>query len=356
MTLRLLQRNEPAEHTPRGVVVRARVRRELRVTTVSTTLAVLGFVVCCVSLAIGEINIPVTDVVRTLFGGGDEGTGYIVRELRLPRVVVGVLAGAAFGLSGAIFQSLLRNPLASPDIIGITAGASAAAVIALLVFGLSGVSISLAALAGATGAGLLIYSLAWRGGVTGYRLVLVGIAMAAMLTSVVSYCMTRADVYAAREALMWLTGSLNAKTWDTAQILGLGVALLVPLILLAGRMLAALQVGDETARALGVRVGRARLGLLVLAVALSAIATAAVGPVAFVAFLAGPIARRLVGDGGSALVPAALVGALVMTAADLLAQHAFGSTEFPVGVVTAIVGGPYLLWLLAITNRVGRGG
>lgn len=262
----------------------------------------------------------------------------------MPRALVAVLAGAALGLSGTIFQS----PLASPDLIGITAGASAAAVIALLVFGLRGFPVSVAALAGALGAAAVMYALAWRQGVTGYRLVLAGIAMAAMLTSVVSYCLTRADVYAARDALVWLTGSLNAKSWATVWTLAPCVAVLVPLTLLAGRRLAALQVGDDLARVHGVRVERARLGLLVLAVALAAVATAAVGPVAFVS---GPIARRLAG--GIALVPAALVGALVMTAADVVAQHVFPSTQFPAGVVTAIVGGPYLLWLLMSTNRSG---
>jgi iron complex transport system permease protein len=255
-------------------------------------------------------------------------------------------------LAGAIFQSLVRNPLASPDLIGITAGASAAAVIALLVFGLRGFPVSVAAFAGALATAAVIYALAWRQGVTGYRLVLAGIAMAAMLTSVVSYCLTRADVYAARDALGWLTGSLNAKSWATVGTIGPGVAVLIPLTLLAGRLLSALQVGDDLARVHGVRVERARLWLLVLAVALTAVATAAVGPVAFVAFVSGPIARRLTG-GGTALLPAALVGALVMTAADVVAQHAIPSIQFPVGVVTAIVGGPYLLWLLVVTNRRG---
>ncbi|MQA96967.1 MAG: iron chelate uptake ABC transporter family permease subunit [Streptosporangiales bacterium] len=180
--------------------------------------------------------------------------------------------------------------------------------------------------------------------------------MAAMLTSVVSYCLTRVDVYEARDALVWLTGSLNAKTWTTVSVLAPGVAVLIPLALLAGRRLAALRLGDDATRGLGVPVQRSRLALLVVAVALAAVATAAVGPVTFVAFVAGPIARRLAGDNGVALVPAALVGALVLTAADLAAQHAFGGVQFPVGVVTSIVGAPYLLWLLANTNRIGHGG
>lgn len=321
---------------------------------VSLVLAALCFLAFCLSLSLGEVDIPLPDVVRTLFGGGDSGIAYIVTELRLPRALVAVLAGVAFGLSGTIFQTLVRNPLASPDFIGVTAGASAAAVLALLVFGLRGFPVSVAAFAGALATAVTIYVLAWRRGVTGYRLVLVGVAMTAMLTSVVSFGLTRADVYDARDALVWLTGSLNAKSWDTVGTLGVSVAVLVPLALFAGRWLAALEVGDDTARGLGVPVERSRLGLMVLATALAAVATAAVGPLAFVSFVAGPIARRLTGESGLALVPAALVGALVLTASDLVAQHAIPDVQFPVGVVTAVIGTPYLLWLLAITNRTGR--
>jgi iron complex transport system permease protein len=335
-----------------AVVVRVRRRREARVVAVSLVLAALCFLAFCLSLSLGEVDIPLPDVVRMLFGGGDSGIAYIVTELRLPRALVAVLAGVAFGLSGTIFQTLVRNPLASPDFIGVTAGASAAAVLALLVFGLRGFPVSVAAFAGALATAATIYMLSWRRGVTGYRLVLVGVAMTAMLTGVVSYGLTSADVYDAREALVWLTGSLNAKSWDTVGNLGVGMAALVPLALLTSRWLAALQVGDDTARGLGVPVERGRLALIVVATGLAAVATAAVGPVVFVAFVSGPIAQRL--TGGPSLAPAALVGALVLTASDVVAQHAIPGTVFPVGVVTSVVGAPYLLWLLGVTNRMGR--
>jgi len=205
-----------------AVVARVRRRHAARVAVVSLGLAVACFAAFCGALSLGEVDIPLPEVVRTLFGAGDGGTGYIITELRLPRAVVAVLAGVAFGLSGAIFQTLLRNPLASPDFIGVTAGASGAAVLALLVFGLRGFPVSVAAFAGALATAAVIYVLSWRRGVTGYRLVLVGVAMTAMLTSVVSYGLTTADVYDAREALVWLTGSLNAgpgtpwRTWGPA--------------------------------------------------------------------------------------------------------------------------------------------
>lgn len=356
MSIDLQQAERPVADESLNTVRQARQRRFARVTSVTCVLALVCFVVFCVSLSVGDYDIPLPDVVRTLFGGGDSASAFIVNELRLPRALTAVLAGAAFGLSGAIFQTMLRNPLASPDIIGISAGASAAAVICILGFGLSGYVVSGVAFAGALVTALGMYVLAWRDGVGGYRLVLIGVAMHALLTSVISYLMTRAEVYDAQEALIWLTGSLNAKTWMTVQIIGWCCVVLIPLTFLLGRGLRALQLGDDAAKALGVGVERSRLGLLIVAVGLAAAATAAAGPVVFVAFVAGPIARRLIGNNGLALVPAAFVGAIVMLASDFVAQHAIPGTQFPVGVVTGIVGAPYLLWLLVTTNRVGRGG
>ena len=347
---------ELADRSPVATVRRARKRRAARVTAVTAVLATVCFAIFCVSLSVGDFNIPLPDVVATLFGGGDRATQFIINDLRLPRALTAALTGAAFGLSGAIFQTLVRNPLASPDLIGITQGASASAVVCILGFGLSGFAVSVGAFVGALATALAIYLLAWREGISGYRFVLIGIAMAAMLMSVISYLMTRAEVYDAQQALVWLTGSLNAKTWATVQIVAWASVVLMPLAVMFGRGLHALQMGDDAAKSLGHRIERSRLSLIVIAVALAAVATAAAGPVAFVAFVAGPIARRLVGHNGLALVPAALVGAVVMLGSDFVAQHAIPDTQFPVGVVTGIVGAPYLLWLLVTTNRVGRGG
>lgn len=337
-------------------VVGARRQRNARMVSVTLVLAAITFVVFCASLSVGDLKVPLGEVVRSLVGQADPGSSFIIVELRLPRALTGLLAGAAFGLSGIIFQTLVRNPLASPDIIGITWGASATAVICIIVFGLGGPAVSLGAFCGSLVTAVAIYLLSWRQGVTGYRLVLVGIGVAAMLSSVVSYVITRAEIYSAQEALVWLTGSLNGKTWSTVAVLGWCVALLIPLGLLLGRYLRALQLGDDSARSLGVPVEPARLALILVAVALASVATAAAGPVAFVAFVAGPIAKRLVGHNGLALVPAMLTGSLMMLASDFVAQHALPGTQFPVGVVTGLVGAPYLIWLLMTTNRVGRGG
>jgi iron complex transport system permease protein len=332
-----------------------RLRRGVRGKAVSVVLALLLLVVVCVSLSVGDFNLPLPDVVRALTGNGSRSATFVVTELRLPRVLTGVLVGIAFGLSGAIFQTLIRNPLASPDIIGITSGASFGAVVCIILLGLSGVAVSGGAFVGALVTAALIYVLAWKNGVHGYRLVLVGIGMAAILSSAISYLMVRAELYTAQEALVWLTGSLNGGSWSTVLTLAWCSAVLVPLGLVLGRPLRMLQLGDDPASSLGVMIERSRLALIIVGVALASVATAAGGPIGFVAFVSAPIARRLTGHTSLALVPAALVGALVVTVSDFAAQHATG-VQFPVGVVTGIVGAPYLLWLLMHTNRGGRGG
>jgi iron complex transport system permease protein len=261
----------------------------------------------------------------------------------------------AFGLSGAIFQSLARNPLASPDLIGITAGASAAAVFVIVVIGGSYLMISLGALAGALLAAAAIYLLAWKRGVSPYRLVLVGIGIGAMLFSVTSYLLTRAEIYDAQRATVWLTGSLNARGWEHVRPLVVALAVLVPATLLLTRPLRTLQLGDDTAIGLGVNVERTRIALMIVGVMLAAIATASAGPIAFVAFIAPPIARRLAHT-SLTIVPAALAGGLLVLVADLIARRAFAPTELPVGVVTGVVGGVCLLWLLASADKVGKGG
>ncbi|SEF35554.1 iron complex transport system permease protein [Amycolatopsis pretoriensis] len=336
------------------VVAAARRRGAVRARSVTLALLLAIVVVFALSLAVGDFPVPLGDLPGLLFGG--EGVGraaYVVTELRLPRAVTGVLVGVAFGTSGALFQRLLRNPLASPDVIGVTQGASAAAVVAIVLFGAGGAVVSAAALAGALLTGATIYLLARRGGVHGYRLVLVGVGVGAVLTSVVSYLMTWADVTLAQQALVWLTGNLNGRGWDHAGPLAAALVVLLPAALLLGRALTGLQLGDDTAAGLGLDVERSRVTLLLVAVALAAFATAAAGPVSFVAFVANPIATRLVGGARAGLVPAALTGALVVLLGDFAAQHLLGA-QLPVGVVTGAVGAPYLLWLLATANRAGR--
>jgi iron complex transport system permease protein len=338
------------------VITRARAARQARSFAVIVVLAVFVFVTFCVSLSLGDFKIPVIDVVKTLFGGGDRATEFIVNRLRLPRALTGLLVGAALGMSGAIFQSIARNPLASPDIIGVTYGASAFAVFAIVTLGVTGVAVSAFAIVGAVLTALIMYVLAWRHGVSSYRLILIGIGIGAVATSITSYLLTKARVEIAQQALIWLTGSLNGRDWSNVRSLTITLVVLAPLTAFLVHRLRILQLGDETAYGLGLRVESSRLGLIVIAVLMAAVATAAAGPIGFVAFVAPPIARRLTRSPGPAMIASALLGGLVVALSDLIAQHAFGETQLPVGVVTGVVGAPYLMFLLARTNRVGSGG
>lgn len=326
-------------------VASARSARRARARTAGLLLALALLAAFSLSVSVGDFPIPLADVVPAMLGSGDDGAVFVAQELRLPRALTGLLVGAAFGISGAIFQSVARNPLASPDVLGVMAGASTAAVVAIVVLEVTFLVTAAAAFAGALALTALIYALAYRNGVSSQRFVLVGIGLGAAATATTSYLVTRAELYEAAEAMLWLTGSLNGSGWDTVVPLALLLAVLVPAALLPARRLAALQLGDDAARGLGVRVERSRLLLLVAAVALAGVGTAAAGPVAFVALLAAPIARRLV-RAPLTLVPAALTGALIVLAADVLGRRMFAPAEVPVGIFTGLCGAPYFLWLL----------
>jgi len=341
-----------------GAIRQLRHHRSRHRLRVGLTLGAVLLVAFALAMVLGDYPVPLPDLLGALLspltGVAHPGIDFIVLNVRLPRAVLAVLSGAAFGLSGSIFQTLLRNPLASPDIIGISQGASAAAVFCIIVLGWSGTPLALGALAGALLTALTVYALAWRDGVSPYRVVLIGIAIAAILSACIAYLFTRARLTQVQEALTWLVGSLNAAGTTQIGPLALALVVLVPAALLLSRALFVLQLGDDTARALGARVELTRLGLMLTGVALAAFATAAVGPVAFVAFVAGPIARQLLGAGRPVLLPAMLVGAITMLGADLLAQHALPATQLPVGVVTGLFGALFLIWLLISANRAGN--
>ena len=329
-----------------------RRRRATKRTAVTLVLIVSVAVVFAASLMIGQTFYGPDEVLRVLFGETVPGASFTVGELRLPRAVLAILSGFAFGIAGVTFQTMLRNPLAAPDIIGITSGASAAAVFGIVILSLSETAVSMLAVAGALLTAFAIYLLSNKGGFAGTRLILIGIGVAAMLDAVVTYVLSEAAVWDLQTAMRWLTGSLNGATWDTVLPLALAALLLVPALLVKGRDLDIMRLGDDVAASLGVRLRGTRIIVIVAAVVLLAFATAATGPIAFVAFMAGPIAARIVGPGGSLLLPAGLVGALLVQLADLLGQFAFDS-RYPVGVVTGVLGAPYLIYLLIRTNRSG---
>lgn len=323
-------------------VRRAPRRRRLVVTTALVVLLV-GLVL--VRALLGDYRISAPDAVRILAGVELPGASFVLLESTLPRAVMAVLAGAAFGGAGGAFQVLLRNPIASPDVLGVTLGASAGAVLALVVLGLRGTPVTVAALLGAVLAAALILSQAGgRGGATG-RMVLVGVALAAGLSALIQWLLVRASIHQAQDALVWLSGSLNSVSWsDIARMLAVDTVVLPALLLLAAR-LPVLSLGDDLAAALGARVSGLRVAVTLAVVALVAGATAVVGPLAFVGFLSGPIARRLV-PGRPAVGVSALVGAVVVLAADYVAATALPGTDLPVGVVTGALGAPVLLWML----------
>jgi iron complex transport system permease protein len=321
-------------------------------TAVGALLAAAVAAAFAVHVSVGDFPIPLRDVVPAILGSGDDGAVFVAHELRLPRALTAVLAGAAFGISGAIFQAVARNPLASPDILGIMAGASAGAVFAITVGNATYAVVATAAFCGALAIATAIYALAYRQGVSSYRFVLVGIGLGGAATAFTWYLVTDAELFEAAEAVVWLTGSLNAAGWETVVPLSIAVAALAPGALALANRLRVLQLGDDTAEGLGVGVERSRLALLLVAVALAGAGTAAAGPIAFVAFLAPPIARRLVRL-PMTLVPAALVGALIVLAADVAGRRLFAPTEIPVGIFTGLCGAPYFLWQLARTNRQG---
>jgi iron complex transport system permease protein len=307
-----------------------------------------------VLIGTGDFPISAPDVLRTLTGNGTQIQEYIVRDLRLPRVLVGLLVGAALGLGGALFQSISRNPLGSPDVLGLGQGATAGALTVIVLFSGSATAVTLGALAGGLVTGFAIYLLAWKRGVHGYRLVLVGIGVSAIVTAVNGYLLTKADIVDAARAVVWMTGSLNGRDWTQVWPLLVLCAVLVPLVLVNARGLLMTEMGDDLSYALGVRVERVRLVLMVSAVLLTAGATAAVGPVGFVALTAPQLARRLTRSPGPNLVPAMCMGATLLIVADLVSQRVFGADQLPVGVVTGVLGGAYLLWLLVTERRAGR--
>ncbi|MDK3255369.1 FecCD family ABC transporter permease [Blastococcus capsensis] len=351
-----------------GEGTRVRGGRPLRVGPVSALLrwrqfavpvAALALLVLAAALSMGRGDYPIGigEVLRTLAGLADGPQEFVVLQLRAPRVVVGAMVGLALGVSGALFQTFARNPLASPDTLGITSGASVGAVAAIVLSGgssagavLDGLGVPVAALLGALLTGALLFALTWRAGVDGYRLVLIGIALWSVGAALVDWLLTHADIHDAASAYVWITGSLHARTWDHALPLAVALAVLLPLAFAAGRALAVLQFGDDTARGLGLRLAGTQTAVVLLAVGLVGFAVSAAGPITFVALVVPQIAVRLAGGSRPPLLASGVLGALLVVAADLVTRTVLPQA-LPVGILTAAIGAPYLLWLLIRGRR-----
>ena len=290
-------------------------------------------------------------IVAVLWNPDDGFVSQIIWEVRLPRLLTAVFAGAALGVSGAVFQSISRNPLGSPDIIGFTTGAASGAIFYLIFLGESSIGVAISAMIGGISTAIVMYFLSIKFGTIGsYRLVLIGIGVGATLAALNGLMLVKGDLNSAITANIWLAGSLNARQWEHVLPLAAGVLVLLPLIWVFGHQLSLIEIGDELASQLGVKVQRVRLALTFYAVALSSLATAAAGPIAFIALAAPQLAMRVTQKRGLVIFGSALMGALLLVAADLLSLTLPFEMAFPIGLVTAFIGGLYLLWLVTRVN------
>ncbi|MFZ4842524.1 FecCD family ABC transporter permease [Mycetocola saprophilus] len=298
------------------------------------------------SLTIGDLPLSLGDVWAALTGHADPGTTRIVLDWRLPRVLMALFGGIALAMSGAVFQTLTGNPLGSPDIIGFNTGAYTGALLSMLVIGGGSTGTTVGALIGGTATGALVYLLALRHGLHGYRLIVIGIGVSAMLGAINSYLMITVKLEAAITAQVWGAGSLNTIRWIDLTPTILITLICLPLLLALWRQAGMLGLGVETASGRGVNIKLLRVALLGLGVVLTAAVTAVAGPIAFVALVAPQIALRLCRGPGIPLLPTAFLGAALLVISDLVARTLLAPVQLPVGVVTVVLGGGYLVWML----------
>jgi iron complex transport system permease protein len=293
-------------------------------------------------------------VIDVLTGRQQGFVSVLVLQWRLPRIVLALVIGAALGLSGAIFQALTRNPLGSPDVIGFNFGAYTGALVAIGAFGGGFYLTALGAILGGLLTALVVYLLAYRNGIAGFRLIIVGIGVGAMLSSLNQWIIMKLKLHQAITAAIWQQGTLSGLHWEQAvpvlTCLVVVVAVLVPI----GPQLPIMQMGDDAAGSLGIRPERARVVYFGVGVSLIAVATAAAGPISFVALAAPQLARRVAGTPGVGLVSSAVMGAFLLLSSDLIALRIFAPAELPVGAVTVVAGGVYLIWLLVVQSRKGQ--
>ena len=329
-----------------------RIRRAQTIRSLAVTilLVILLFGLALADLVLGHRVYSMNDLIGTVWGQGDEGTRFVILQLRLPRTLIGCVAGMAFGMAGIGFQHLLRNMMASPDIIGITAGANTAAIFGIVVLGLSGMPLACLAVMGGLLTSLLVMALAWRGSFEPTRLILIGIGVAAGFNALGSWLMIRSDQWDIQTATRWLTGSLADAQWTDLLILATATLLGAMLLLALDRNVSTLQLGPEMAAGLGVRVSRVQFQVIIVGVLLLSVATATTGPISFVSFLSGPIATVLVGQGSSAIIQSGLVGGCLVLGSDIVAQH-LPTAQVPVGIITSIVGGPVLIAIMVLMTR-----
>ncbi|GHH29679.1 FecCD family ABC transporter permease [Lentzea cavernae] len=320
---------------------------------VTVVLTALTFLIFSVSIAIGDFTIELPAVFRTLIGQGERVDEFVIMDLRMPRALVGLIAGVALGISGALTQSIARNPLASPDVLGITGGASATAVFVVTASGgtaiANSIGLSTAALAGGLLTGFLVYFMAWKKGIDGFRLILIGVSVSAVTQALTTWLLVLADLRDVARAQRWLVGSLDSRSWSEVWASVWIMAALVLVVLVAAFQMRPMHFGDDVAAGLGVRYSAVRAILLLCAVLLAGVAVSAAGPVPFVALVAPQITMRLMRTPVPPLIASGLFGALLLIGSDLIARTVLPN-DLPVGIVTAIIGGPFLVYLLVRAN------
>ncbi|MEU8366393.1 FecCD family ABC transporter permease [Micromonospora tulbaghiae] len=322
------------------------VRIERRTAVASAGLVTAAAALALLALSHGPQWATPAEVFDALLRGGD--AGFVIREWRLPRVAAALIFGASLGLAGAVFQNLTRNALGSPDVIGLDAGAYTGALVAITLLNGTAGQLAAGSVAGGLLAAALIYLLSLDSGLSGVRLVVIGIAVNAMLTALNSWIVLRAEIDVALAATGWNAGSLNGVDWAEVRLPFAVIGLFVLLLAVISHAMHQAALGDEIARTTGVPLGRLRLLLVLAGVGCTATVTAVAGPVVFIALAAPQIGRRLARAAGVPLVPAALTGAVLLLAADLVAQMLLAPVALPVGVVTTAIGGCYLIWLLGM--------
>lgn len=328
-------------------------RQWIRTAACLSLFVVIIVVLGVLMMTLGNTNYSLKEVVQYLFSDETKGGAYTIKTLRLPKLIVGGFAGFAFGISGYTFQSLLRNPLASPDIIGVTAGSSAAAVFCILILGISGTAASVFAVAAGLVVTGLILLLSGKGKSFSSRMILIGIGFQAILNALISWMLLVGSEYDVATALRWLRGSLNSVQLSDVPVTLVVTVIASGLLFVCNRYLRMMQLGDEYAKALGVPLTATRVCCMVCALILSAVATAATGPIASVAFLSGPIAQRVLRNSSGTMVLSGLVGTILVYASELVSKNVF-TTSYPVGVITGLLGAPYLLFLLLNLNKKGE--
>jgi iron complex transport system permease protein len=322
-------------------------------------LLLVAFIVFVVSTAVGEMKINPLTVLKVFGGVGPEMETLIITSFRLPRIIIALIVGISLAVAGGILQGMIRNPLASPDVLGITGGASVAVVAFLALFSNESnaltVSINwlpLAAFLGAGVVGFLVYFLAWKNGVSPIRLVLIGIGISTLMQALTTLMMIMGPIYQASQANIWITGTVYGSNWSNVATLLPWAVIFLMIAFAAARTINIQELGDEVATGLGGKIQRQRFFLLMISTALIGGSVAFAGGIGFVGLMAPHMARRLVGSSFGALLPAsALIGGILVMLADLIGRTMFSPLEIPAGVFTAGIGAPYFIYLLFKTRN-----